>query len=139
MIVCIDTNALLPILSLSHRWGIILDAWIEGRFVWAVSTDVLAEYEELVTSRMGVARWREFTRLLDVVDVLHHNVARISPTYRFHAISVDPDDNKFADCAIAGEADFIVTEDRHFDVLNASAYKPRPLTPDEFLLRLNNP
>ncbi len=37
MIVCIDTNALLPILSLSHRWGVILDAWIAGRFVWFVT------------------------------------------------------------------------------------------------------
>lgn len=29
----------------------------------------------------------------------------------------DPDDNKFVDCAIASNADFIVTEDRHFQLL----------------------
>lgn len=136
MIVCIDTNALLPILSLSHRWGVILDAWIDGRFAWAMSTEILAEYEELVVSRMGATRWREFVRLLEVVDALQHNVVRISPSFRFHAIPGDPDDDKFADCAIVADADFIVTEDRHFDVLNNSAYTPRPLTPDEFLFRL---
>ena len=136
MIVCIDTNALLPILSLSHRWGVILDAWIDGRFAWAMSTEILAEYEELVVSRMGATRWREFVRLLEVVDALQHNVVRISPSFRFQAIPGDPDDDKFADCAIVADADFIVTEDRHFDVLNNSAYTPRPLTPDEFLFRL---
>ena len=136
MIVCIDTNALLPILSLSHRWGVILDAWIDGRFVWAVSTDILAEYEELVVSRMGAKRWQDFVRLLEVVETLHHNLVRSSPSFRFQAISGDPDDDKFSDCAIVSDADFIVTEDHHFDVLNGSAYKPRPLTPGEFLIRL---
>ncbi len=29
----------------------------------------------------------------------------------------DPDDDKFANCAFAANADFIVTEDSHFDVL----------------------
>ena len=74
MIVCIDTNALLPLLSLSHRWGVILDAWIDGRFAWAVSTEILAEYEELVVSRMGATRWREFVRLLEVVNALQEGV-----------------------------------------------------------------
>jgi predicted nucleic acid-binding protein len=30
---------------------------------------------------------------------------------------VDPDDNKFSDCAIAAGANYLVTEDKHFDVL----------------------
>ena len=136
MIVCIDTNALLPILSLSHRWGVILDVWIDGRFVWAVSTDILAEYEELIVSRMGAKRWQDFVRLLEVVETLHHNLVRSSPSFQFHVMTGDPDDDKFSDCAIVSDADFIVTEDRHFDVLNGSVYKPRPLAPGEFLIRL---
>ncbi|MBU6341467.1 MAG: PIN domain-containing protein [Bacteroidetes bacterium] len=32
-------------------------------------------------------------------------------------MKVDPDDNKFVDCAIAGQAKYIVTEDRHFNIL----------------------
>jgi len=52
-----------------------------------------------------------------------------------HPITHDPDDNKFADCAIAAEADFILTEDRHFQELNGSGYKPQPITPAEFMKR----
>ena len=32
-------------------------------------------------------------------------------------ISVDPDDNKFVDCAVAANAKFVVTDDGHFDLL----------------------
>jgi predicted nucleic acid-binding protein len=35
----------------------------------------------------------------------------------FNLISVDPDDNKFVDCAVAANAKFVVTDDGHFDLL----------------------
>ncbi|MCB9294286.1 MAG: PIN domain-containing protein [Lewinellaceae bacterium] len=37
--------------------------------------------------------------------------------YRWELIYNDPDDNKFVDCAVAGQADFLVTHDKHFNVL----------------------
>ena len=43
------------------------------------------------------------------------------------------DDDKFADCAIAAEAEWIVTEDAHFDVLKNSGHKPQPITPEAFI------
>lgn len=42
---------------------------------------------------------------------------------------------KFSDCAITAEADYIVTEDRHFQALIGSGYKPQPITPAEFIQR----
>ena len=32
-------------------------------------------------------------------------------------IEKDPDDNKFVDCAVAGQAKFVVTEDNHYKIL----------------------
>lgn len=37
--------------------------------------------------------------------------------FSFGLITVDADDNKFVDCAIVANAHFIVTEDKHFNVL----------------------
>jgi predicted nucleic acid-binding protein len=37
------------------------------------------------------------------------------------------------DRAIAAEADWVVTEDRHLDVLKNSAHKPQPIPPEEFI------
>lgn len=45
----------------------------------------------------------------------------------------DPDDDKFVDCAIAGNADFIVTNDRHFRVLKGIKFpKVKVITLEEF-------
>lgn len=41
----------------------------------------------------------------------YHN----SPQFRFNLITADPDDNKFVDCAIIAQADYIFTNDRHFE------------------------
>ena len=55
----------------------------------------------------------------NVVDLLlkSRNVEFIDPHFKFHLIEADNDDNKFVDCAIAANATFIVSEDKHFDVL----------------------
>jgi predicted nucleic acid-binding protein len=45
------------------------------------------------------------------------NVEKVIPYYKWNLISVDPDDNKFADCAFNTDADYIVTNDKHFNVL----------------------
>ncbi len=45
------------------------------------------------------------------------NVELITPYYRWELIQEDPDDNKFVDCAVAGQADYVVTHDKHFNVL----------------------
>jgi len=37
--------------------------------------------------------------------------------FKWNLIEKDPDDNKFADVTIASGADYLVTEDRHFNVL----------------------
>ena len=72
---------------------------------------------------------------LTLIDRLHSNVRRIGPSYRFHTITGDTDDDAFADCAIAAEADWIITADQHFAALIGSGYKPQPVTPEEFLRR----
>lgn len=37
--------------------------------------------------------------------------------YHFRLIEADADDNKFVDCAVAANAEYIVTNDAHFDIL----------------------
>ena len=85
--------------------------------------------------RLGRTRWLEFWALLEVVGELHGNVRRVAPTFRFRLITADADDDKFADCAIVADADCVVTEDGHFDVLAGAGYKVRAITPEEFIRR----
>ena len=67
------------------------------------------------------------------------NVLMKSPSYAFHLIEADVDDNKFVDCAIISNAKYIVTNDHHFDVLRSIPFpKVDVVNLNRFLLDLQN-
>ena len=133
MRVCIDTNVLIQLFGRARPLGQIADALQQGTLQLAVSNEILLEYEETMSRLSGPARWQIVWRFLDGVSRLHNNLLYVEPHFRFQVIVADPDDNKFVDCAIAAEADFVITSDRHFDVLNSGGYKPRPIEPGHFI------
>lgn len=134
MTVCIDTNVLLQALAAGNPCAPILQAWIEGRLTWVVSTGILLEYEEVICLLGGRSRWEKLRRLMEVVQVLRPDSLReVNPAYEFHTTPLDRDDAKFADCAIVAHADFVITEDRHFRPLANAGYKPQPISPAEFI------
>ena len=47
------------------------------------------------------------------------NVKYVNVFFHWNLIEADPDDNKFVDCAISANANYIVTEDKHFNVLKS--------------------
>jgi predicted nucleic acid-binding protein len=54
--------------------------------------------------------------------------------YNWNAISIDPDDNKFFDIAVAADADYLVTNDRHFDIVKTITFpKVNMITTEDFL------
>jgi putative PIN family toxin of toxin-antitoxin system len=113
MRIVLDTNCLLPaIFSRSvYRW--LWEAFRRGDFVLCYSNEILAEYEELFSQSYPP----EITRNTIFLLLQSPNVERITTFYNWHLIFVDPDDNKFVDCALNAGADFIVTNDKHFNVL----------------------
>ena len=56
MILCIDTNTVVQALAQDHAFHPILDSWVAGDVIWAVSTPILLEYEEVLTRLSGAAR-----------------------------------------------------------------------------------
>ena len=131
MTVCIDTNVLLQMFGRNARCLAILNALLAGKLALAFSNEILLEYQEVVSEMLGPAGWSRIMRLIELMDRLYGNVLRIEPHFRFGVISIDPDDNKFCDCAIAGNADYVITEDRHFAPLVTAGYRPQPITADE--------
>ena len=110
--VVIDTNVLLISISArsSHHW--IFRHLLKGSFTLCVTTDVLAEYAEIIEQQMGHLASESVMGVLENLS----NVELTTSYYRFDLLQ-DKDDNKFVDCAIAANADFIVTHDRDFNVL----------------------
>lgn len=61
------------------------------------------------------------------------NVSYAEPYFKWNLIEKDPDDNKFVDLAVAGNADFLVTNDKHFFPLKKLEFpKLNIVTLDEF-------
>jgi putative PIN family toxin of toxin-antitoxin system len=133
MTVCIDTNVVLGMFGRNGPWLPIRQALIDGRLIWAVTTEILLEYEEVAAREMGSTAAGQLIRFIDLLAQTRGNIRQISPSFRFQLITADPDDNKFTDCAITTGADYIITEDRHFAPLASSGYHPQPITPAEFI------
>ena len=114
MKIVLDTNCLIPIIIPGSFGYDIWQAFRYGRYTLCVSTEILLEYEEILTRITGD---KEFA--LYVVEAIANapNVERINPSFRFNLIISDPDDNKFVDCAIIAGTTYIVSNDRHFKEL----------------------
>ncbi len=96
----------------------IYQAIIKGKVDLAVSTDIVLEYQEIIDQKYGITTANAFVALLNELP----NVHLITTYYHWQLIAKDADDNKYCDCAIAAQADYIVTEDKHFDVLQTIAF-----------------
>jgi putative PIN family toxin of toxin-antitoxin system len=113
MRIVLDTNCLLA--SLSKR-GAYFNVWRglqEGKYTLCVSNEILEEYEEIIAQKTTpVIASNVIQTLLNAPSV-----ELIDAFFRFELIQKDPDDNKFIDCAIAGNATYVVSNDAHFDIL----------------------
>ena len=112
--VVLDTNCLLQILGARSRYHFLWDKFLNEEYVLCVSTEVLLEYEEILKQKASAVVADMFLKVINYSG----NVIRKDPFYRLGLIETDPDDNKFVDCAFACQAEFIVTDDSHFDVLS---------------------
>jgi uncharacterized protein len=118
MLVVLDTNVVLRAISSQSKLAVIIDKLFSNEFDLLISSDILLEYEEIITRFYSVLVAKSFLDFL----LLLPNVIKISPSYKLNLIPLDPDDNKFIDCAFAGNATYIVTDDKHFNILKRTMH-----------------
>ena len=129
--VVLDTNVLLQAIPTKSRFRPIIEAFEQSLFVLILSNEILLEYEEVLKKLGGTRAWPAFQALL---AALPNNSVLVSPSYHWQAIRRDPDDDKFVDAAVAGNAEWIVTEDSDFDDLVADTrLLVRALNPRQFI------
>lgn len=118
MKVVVDTNILLVSISPRSDANWLWQSLLEGKFEICVTTEILAEYAEIIDREMG----HETAEIaLDILTDLP-NIQFIQRYFAWQLIEADPDDNKFVDCAIAAGAKFLVSEDKHFKILRKFPY-----------------
>ena len=115
MRVVLDTNVILISIASRSPYRPIFDALIHGEFTLLLSNEILSEYIEIIAQK---ASSQVATNIAELLLNLK-NVEQVETYYNWHLIEQDKDDNKFVDVAVSGRADYLITNDHHFDILTS--------------------
>lgn len=113
MKIVLDTNVLLVSITPRSLYFPLFESFLNEEFELCVTTEILLEYEEILKKYVGVELASIILRIIENAP----NTEFVTRYFEWELIKVDPDDNKFVDCAIASSAKLIVTDDKHFNVL----------------------
>ena len=135
MKIVLDTNVLLMSLPVASPYRSIFDRIGKEEITLAINNEILWEYEEIlsVKTKPEIA--------FNVINYLLrlNSVELYSSYYKFNLITADVDDNKFVDCAITSQSDYLVTNDKHFDVLKEIPFpKVNVISASNFLNIISN-
>ena len=134
-VIVLDTNCLLQSLPSRSPYHKIWTEVLSGRIRLCVNTEIFNEYEEVLSQKTTpeIAH-----NVVEAIARLHTTIYQ-EVYVHFGLIKEDVDDNKFVDCAVASDAEFIVTNDSHFNVLkNIDWPKLTIITLKEFARQLDN-
>ncbi len=120
MRIVVDTNCLLASISKKSKHFWLYEAFIAKKFIWLLSTEILMEYEEII------GEFYSSTTANIVLKILTSstNIELLSPHFKLGLITKDPDDNKFSDLAISSNADFLISNDKHFNIFKKIKFPP---------------
>ena len=116
--IILDTNIFLVSLAPNYKYNWIYKSLLNDKYELVISNEILTEYQEQISSRYGIDRT---AASLDFMLPLP-NVILKNPSYFWQLVENDKDDNKFIDCYIASQSDFIVSNDRHLHQVKNSEF-----------------
>ena len=100
-------------ISARNEYYQVWQSFLDGKYTLCISNEIIEEYSEVLSRNISPL----ISELIVSAILNRKNVLMKSPSFAFHLIEADEDDNKFVDCAIISNAKYIVTHDHHFDVL----------------------
>jgi len=110
----------------------IIDKWKNKKFELVSSMDILEEFVETLRNFKiqvpddMIEEWR---------NLIIENSIIVAPTIKLNVIKDDLDDNKFLEAGISGNADLIISQDKH--LLKLKEYQGiKIVSPEEALLLL---
>ena len=133
--IVLDTNCLLQTLPTHSPYHKVWTDILEGKICLCVNSEILNEYEEI----LGQKTTPELAHnVVEAIARLHSTMFQ-DVYIHFGLIKQDVDDNKFVDCAVATNAEYIVTNDSHFNVLKTIEWpKISVITINDFVLQIKD-
>jgi len=106
----LDTNVLVSaLISTGGNPALLLDKAGESYTLY-ISKDILTEFEAVISRDKFDFTDEEINTIIEAVISFSEVV---NPAIKLDFIKSDPDDNKILECAVACEASYIVSGDRH--------------------------
>lgn len=131
--IVLDTNCLIQSVPPRSRYHAVWQSLLRGDNTLCVTNEILEEYVEIMQKLIG----NEAAEYIVKTIINSPFVECFVPYYHFEIIQADPDDNKFVDCAITAGANYIVTNDKHYNILKKIEFpKVDVITLAEFVKRL---
>ncbi|MBI3246295.1 MAG: putative toxin-antitoxin system toxin component, PIN family [Deltaproteobacteria bacterium] len=109
MRIVLDTNVLISALAFPNsKPDRILSCVRRGEIELCTSTFILAELERILREKFGFSA-RETTVRVRLIRAL---ARLVEPTERVSVVTAKDDDNRIVECALAAQADYLVTGDK---------------------------
>jgi putative PIN family toxin of toxin-antitoxin system len=129
MRIVLDTNCLVVSIQEYSRRFWLWQAFRDKKIVLCYTNGILNEYQEILSRYYS----ESFAKVVIDEIIGTPNTVPVTVYYNWNLITADPDDNKFVDCAISANAKYIVSNDKHFKILEEIDFpKVNISTIDEF-------
>jgi putative PIN family toxin of toxin-antitoxin system len=112
MKVVLDTNVLISAVIATGTPHEVVVAGYSGEYQILVSVATLMEFRETLhkyPDRFGLSE----AEIQTEVETLRYFAEFVDPDVEFDIVDADPDDNKFLEAAVAGNAEYVVSGDQH--------------------------
>jgi putative PIN family toxin of toxin-antitoxin system len=128
--VVIDTNVVISALLFGGTPGKLVELWQKGHIEPVISEEIMTEYLRVLTYPKFKLSEEEINYIIHQEILPFFKVVKSIPGPSI--IKKDPDDDKFIQCAEAGNAKTIISGDQHLLALK-SYHGITILTPTQFL------
>lgn len=110
-----DTNVLVSAIEFGGKPKQLLDLAIDGHIVLAISEPILDETRRVLGDKFHRTpeQLRETDRQLRVI------ASTVTPAESISAVDADPSDDRILECAVAADAEFILSGDKHLLALGS--------------------
>ena len=133
MRVIIDTNVLISAIGKFSPNRKLFDSVLNGKLELCISNDIFHEYIEILEIKTNSEIATNFANLISMLP----NIIFTNIFYKWNIIEQDPDDNKFIDCYIVSNSDYLITNDKHFDIVKKNIFPEiNIISSEEFIKKI---
>lgn len=111
--VVVDTNALVSSLSAKSEFHKLIELILDENISLFITDEIMLEYEEVLQKKYSITVAQNFLSALKQIPTVKY----VNIYFKWNLLAQDEDDNKFVDCYLAANAEYLITNDTGYNVL----------------------